>query len=550
MQALEQKTPVDMLVHWAHTRPNDIYLHQPVRREWRSWSWAQTLDEVSRMATALKARGYAPGSRIAILSKNCAHWFMADFAIMLAGYVSVPLFQNQSPEGIRYVLEHSDAKLVFVGKLDEPDKVDAALPATLARIAFPYPGKLHGDDWDELLARHPPAALETAPVLDDVATFIYTSGTTGHPKGAVHRYRQIAAATAAGRRAFGLNPQDSFFSYLPLSHAAERFMVEMISVYGGVPVYFAESLETFAADLQHVQPTLFFAVPRLWTKFQQGILAKLPQRKLDLLLRLPIVSGLIRRKIRHGLGLSRARLIISGAAAISPALQQWYQRLGVNIQEGYAMTELFCYGVITPPDGIRIGYVGKPLPGLEVKTAANGELLLRCPAVMDGYYRDPEKTAEVLTPDGFYRTGDLGEIDREGYVRITGRAREQFKTAKGKFVSPTHIEGKLLENQAIEQICLMGSDLPHTIAVAVLSEQARQSARDALQASLAATVDRVNRVLEKHEQVGKLVVVSEPWTIDNGLLTPTLKLKRHVVEQRYLSLVEKLIEHPDVVMWE
>jgi long-chain acyl-CoA synthetase len=544
-------TIIDALIGQAKLQPDAVYLHQPLNRAYRTWTWAQTLDEVRRMAAALAAKNFPPGSRIAITSKNCAHWLMADLAILLAGHVSVPLYQNQSSEVTRYVLDHSSAVLVFTGKLDEPALVDAALPAGLPRISFPYPGKLAGEDWDALVKAHPPMPLDKLPKPDDLATIVYTSGTTGNPKGVVMRFRQIDAAVKNGLKQISIGPQDRAISYLPLSHVAERALVEAGSLYTGMSVYFVESLDTFAQDLQNAQPTVFFAVPRLWTRFQMGVLAKMPQAKLDRLLRIPILSGIVRKKIRAALGLAKAHSVFSGAASISPSLLAWYERLGIKIDEVYGMTETFGQGTTTASmPKRRAGTVGMPYDGVELKLGADGEVLLRCPSIMDGYYREPEKTAEVLTADGFYRTGDMGEIAPDGSLRIIGRVREQFKTAKGEFVSPAPIEGQLMDNAWLEQVCVLGRGLAQPVALGVLSDIGKAQPREAVQQSFGALLASMNAKLPSHERVSKLVLTNDPWTIENGLLTPTLKLKRQPMEQRYGALLEGIAERPGAVVWQ
>jgi long-chain acyl-CoA synthetase len=560
LPATHRLTPVDSLIARAARHPQTVYLHQPLNRQWRTWTWAQTLDEVRRMAAAITAMNFPRGSRIAIISKNCAHWLMADMAILMAGHISVPLYQNQSTEVTRYVLEHSGAVLAFIGKLDEPEKIEAALPEGLPRIVFPYPDRLAGHDWDAVVAAHPPLPLEPPtqlPAIDDVATIVYTSGTTGNPKGVVTRFSQIEAGIQSGVKLFAFGPADRYLSYLPMSHVAERAIVEMGSLYTGMAVYFVESLDTFSEDLQIAQPTAFFAVPRLWTRFQMGVLAKMPQAKLDRLLRLPIIAGVVRKKIRKALGLAKARVIASGAAPISPVLLEWYARLGITINEVYGMTETFGQGTSTAMGGARAGSVGKPYDIVEIKLGdgalgggAAGEVLLRTAALMDGYYREPEKTAEVITADGFYRSGDLGEIAPDGALRIIGRVREQFKTGKGKFVSPAPIEGQLMENPWLEQVCVLGSGLAQPVAVAVLSDIGRAQPRAELEKGLTAMVAAINRKLDAHERLAKLVLTTDPWTIENGMLTPTLKLKRNPMEKRYAGLAEHWLEEPSTVLWQ
>ncbi|MBW8830701.1 MAG: AMP-binding protein [Burkholderiales bacterium] len=557
MPTTQQLTPIDALIARTRERPDAVYMQQPINRQWRTWTWAQTLDEVRRMAGAIAANNFPVGSRIAIMSKNCAHWVMADLAIMMAGHISVPLYQNQSAETTRYVLDHSGAVMVFIGKLDEPERAKEALPANLPRISFPYPHRLQGDDWDEVVKAHQPIALDRLPKIDGIASIMYTSGTTGTPKGVVTRFRHIEAAISAGLRLFHFDGKDRYLSYLPMSHVAERALVEMGSLYSGMTLYFVESLDTFAADLQIAQPTAFFAVPRLWTRFQMGVLAKMPQHKLDRLLGIPIISGIVRKKIRKALGLAKARVIASGAAPISPSLLDWYTRLGINIHEVYGMTETFGQGTTTARGGARAGSVGKPYDTVEIKLGdgalnggAAGEVLVRTPALMDGYYREAEKTEEVITADGFYRSGDLGKIASDGSLQIVGRVREQFKTGKGKFVSPALIESLLMESAMIEQVCVMGNGMPQPVAIAVLSDVGKAQPRNAVEAAMNELMKNVNLQLESHERLAKLVLTTDLWTIENGMLTPTLKLRRLPMEDKYRAAAERWADEHGLVLWQ
>jgi len=290
--------PLQQLAHWVTTTPDRVWLRQPVAHHWHTLTWRQADDQARRLASALRALGCEPGDRVALLAKNCAEWVLSDLAIMLAGLVSVPLYPLQSAESIDYVLRHAGCKVIILGKLDDPERLAPGLPETLARIAMPYPTLPAEHAWDDLLRRHPPLEDAHWQQPDDLLSILYTSGTTGQPKGVMHRARAFAFASSRSVREMGLGPEEQFVSYLPLSHAAERFLVESNSLYSGGSIAFVESLETFAEDLRIIRPTVFFSVPRLWTRFQQGVLEKLPQAKLERLLRLPLLGGLVARRIR------------------------------------------------------------------------------------------------------------------------------------------------------------------------------------------------------------------------------------------------------------
>jgi long-chain acyl-CoA synthetase len=451
----------------------------------------------------------------------------------------VPLYPLQSAESIDYVLRHAQCKAIFLGKLDEPEIFAAGIPSEVLRIAMPYPTLSAAHDWQTLLAAHQPLAAAHAQPADELLSILYTSGTTGQPKGVMLSARAFAVAGGRSVKELQITEQDQFFSYLPLSHAAERFLVEMNALYSGGRVAFVESLETFASDLRHVRPTVFFSVPRLWTRFQQGVLEKLPQAKLARLLRIPLIGGLVARKIRKGLGLDRARILVSGAAAIPRALLDWYQSIGITLCEGYGMTEHLAYGCFNRPGQVRFGTVGRPMPGNELRIAGNGEILLRCPSLMLGYYLDPEKTAETIS-DGWLHTGDKGEVDAAGYLKITGRVKDIFKTSKGKYIAPAPIEGEIAKNLWVEQVCLMGSNLDQPLALIELSPAAREQAREQVTAELLQTLQQLNAQLQPHERLSHFLLVREAWTVDNGCMTPTMKIRRNVLEARFADQLSAL----------
>jgi long-subunit acyl-CoA synthetase (AMP-forming) len=531
------KSPLEMFYHWEETAADTVYLKQPVNGVIKDFTWRQTGDQVRRVAASLIAMDLPKGSNIAIFSKNCAEWFITDLAIMMAGHVSVPIYATAGEKTICYVLEHAKCPVIFIGKLDDTDKQVAAVDKDIVKLAFPYPNIPADKQWDELLQT--PALTENPiPALDSVMTIVYTSGSTGNPKGVVHTYESICWAASHSLNALSVNQNDRILSYLPLAHITERVLAEIASFYSGMRINFLESLETFSRDINATQPTLFVSVPRLWTRFQMGVLANMPQKKLSFLLRLPIVGNVVAKKIRDKLGLGQARLCASGSAPIPVSTLHWFGKIGVNISEGWGMTENSAYGTSCVPfRKDKIGCIGKAYQGVDIRIAENGEIQVKGPCNMKGYYLEPEKTAEAFTADGFLKTGDKGTIDADGYIRITGRLKEIFKTAKGKYIAPVPIESKLMANSAIEQVCVTGSNLKQPIALVVLSEIALKMQNDEVEQSLLNTLDEVNRSLESHAVLDSLVIMQDQWTVDNGLLTPTLKIKRQVLEEHYDVLI-------------
>jgi len=324
----------------------------------------------------------------------------------------------------------------------------------------------------------------------------------------------------------------------------------MISLYIGGQVSFAESLQKFSQNLAEAKPTVFLGIHRIWTKFQQGVLVKIPQKKLDLLLRIPILSGFIKRKIKKSLGLSEASNILTGAAPTPPALIKWFDRIGIKIQEAYAMTENCCYSHVTLKNKIKIGFVGQPLPQCEVRLGEKNEIEIKHKALMTGYYKENDMTKEALTTDGFLKTGDEGYIDEEGFLKITGRIKDLFKTAKGKYVAPSPIEMKFAGNSDLEQVCVVGSGVPQPIALITLSEKGKKRKKDEINEGLKNTLQLVNTDLDAHEKVYKILILQEEWTIENHLLTPSFKIKRNEIEKKYAAFYQEWYDNKNVVTWQ
>ncbi len=548
--------PLARLQQWAAERPDAIFFTQPMGGgRSKDFTFAQVLDQSSRIAAYLKQFNWEPGSRVGILSKNCAHWLMSDFAIWMAGHVSVPIYPTLTADSVRLVLEHSDAKACFVGKLDDWPQMQPGLPANVHAISYPLSPPNNFPTWDDIVSNTAP--LEVIPVraADELATLIYTSGTTGNPKGVMHPFRTFAVAPEIVRDGFGASAADRVLSYLPLAHVAERVFVEANALAIGFRIYFADSLDTFLQDLQNARPTMFFSVPRLWTKFQQGVQAKLPQKKLDTLLKLPMINKIIRKKVLGGLGLDAVRFAGGGASPMPPSLLNWWASLGIEIVEVYGMTENFGLSHGSFPGTGRIGYVGRPWPGVECRLSESSEVLVKSPTTMTGYFREAEKTREALTDDGFLRTGDLGAFDDEGRLKITGRAKEQFKTSKGKYVSPAPIENKLQQHEKVEACCVAGVSFPQPFALVMLPLDVMQAVKtnvnlkESISRSLTEHLEAVNAQLDQHEQLDFLVIVGEQWTVENGLVTPTLKIKRNEIEKTYGACFDGWAAQKAAVLW-
>ena len=540
----QPKLMLDYIYDHERAHPDAVYLTQPIGGgQVVDYTWAQALDQARRMAAHLQSRGMEPGARIAILSKNSAHFIIAELAIWIAGGTTVAIFPTETADTIRYVLEHSGASLLFVGKLDTWQQQTPGIPAGLPCIALPLSPPTTFETWDAIIARTPPVTGRPARTATDLAMLIYTSGSTGQPKGVMHNFERITAASLGIvnelKSRVGAERHNRVLSYLPLAHVFERAWVECGSlVDGNTHLYFAESLDTFLQDLNRARPTTFISVPRLWLKFQQGVFSKMPPKKLDRLLGIPILGRIVARKVLKGLGLDQALLAGSGSAPIPAELISWYRRLGLNLSEGYAMTEDFAYSH-NSTDAINApGYVGVPMPGVQVRLSAEGEVLIKSPGQMVGYYKRPDLDAECFTADGFFHTGDRGEIRSDGLLKLTGRVKELFKTSKGKYVAPAPIENRLNAHPMIELSLVSGVGQSAAYAMVVLAENLRPQLGDAavrakVQQELSDLLREVNQALADYEQLRMIVVAREPWSIENGMLTPTMKIRRSRIEAEF-----------------
>ena len=544
---------------WEKKYKDKTFLRQPFGDQWEEYTWGEVGQHARKLATGLQSLGLRENAHIGLISKNCREWIIADLAIMMAGYISVPFFPTLTSKEINTLLNFGDVDLLFAGKVEDWEEQKNGVPADLPIIAFPhYQGcsKIdEGHQWQAFIDQFEALEQPHQPKLSDTWTIIFTSGTTGNPKGVVLDYNanQKTSELNYEENPFNIdfNGQNDFFSYLPLNHIAERVVVEFAAYRFGGTISFAESLDTFAQNLQDTQPTVFFAVPRIWTKFQMGILAKLPQEKLDKVLKIPLLSWIIKRKLKKTLGLGRARSIVSGAAPMLDSQRSWFRSIGIAIYNGYGMTENCAVSTLLK-DSVtnKPGSVGIAQPMVDIKIDPDtNEILMRGPFVMKGYYKQPELTAEVLK-DGWLHTGDQGHLDEEGYLFITGRVKDLFKTSKGKYIEPLILESHFADITAFEQICVVGLGLPQPLCLGVLSEVGLAQSKEDLKQELSERLTLVNNEVPGYKRIATMVVVKEAWTVENGLTTPTLKIKRNQVDKKYEEKYREWHDVEDTVLFE
>lgn len=534
---MTSNTLPELIAHWAQQTPDKIWLRDLHEEGSEDYSWKQTYEQISAVGAMLEQR-FGQGEKMVVLSRNRAHWVMADLAVISSGNVTVSMFTTLPGTTAEYILELTQAKVVFVGETSNWDQMTAVLSEDVLLVTLPgVELEQPHVKWEDLLAQYAGQAPHYKCQPDDMISLVFTSGTTGMPKGVIQTHDSNLIPIRRFTDMFGLADSPRYFSYLPLSHIAERQIVEFSSIVLGGEIYFNESMDTLTRDLQRVRPHIFFGPPRVWEQLQQAIIGKFGGKE-------ALEAALLQNKagigelVLEGLGLNEVEYCLTAAAPTPPALIHWWEEFGLTLMEGFGQTEAM--GVIlSSHEHRRIGSIGKPIGEVEFKITAEGELAIKANGCTPGYYREDDKTAELIR-DGWLHTGDKARVDEDGFIYITGRVKDYFKTIQGKFVAPPPIEGAFAKNPHAEQQCLLGRGFSKTVMIAVLTAEAQNASEAEIEASILATINEINEDIEKHARVGAVIISREPWSIENEVLTPTMKIRREKVEERFAELAEKL----------
>ena len=528
---------------WEKQLKDKPYLKQPFGDKWEEYTWGEVGNMARRLATGLKSLNLREGAHIGIYSKNCREWIISDLAIVMAGYVSVPFFPSLNGKELAYIMDYGDVDALFIGKIETWDQIKDDLPEGMPLIKFPhYDGCSNvtkGHEWFDFIDSHEPMQNPNKPKLSDLWTIIFTSGTTGNAKGVMLTYQAIDGIKVVlddPNNPLGIkhDGNNDFISYLPLNHIFERVVIEWCSFRYGGTISFVESLDTFAKNLKAVQPHVFAAAPRVWTKLQLGLLTKFPQKKLDTLLKIPLLSSLFKKLIKKGLGFSKARIVVSGSAPMPVELIEWFRKVGVYITNGYGMTEncAICSSV-DGRDFEKLHTVGQPQKGVKLKIdEETGEILMKGPFIMKGYYKNEELTNTTLR-GGWLHTGDKGFLDEDNYLHITGRVADSFKTSKGEYIEPLTLEQYFVNINEIEEVCVVGLGIAQPLCLIQLSEIGKNTSREVISKMLTDRLAEVNSDLVNYKKISTLIIVKDEWTQQNGIVGPTQKLKRGAIEDKY-----------------
>jgi len=559
---MESRTTPELWRHAVRNAPAEPAYLEETADDWRPVSWDEAAERIDALAQGLLARGVRHGDRVAVLSRTRLEWILLDWAIMSIGAVVVGLYPTNSAKECEYILGHCEAVLAFTEDEEQTRKlvsVRGSLPALREIIPFDWLEKLESDG---RLARH----LRPEPVEeDDLATLIYTSGTTGPPKGCMLTHRNLVNAAMCVVE--GMNkPGDTVLLFLPLAHSYGR-LAHQAATYRGATVALVADVARVPEALATVRPTILPAVPRVYEKIHANTLGEIERagglrRRIGLwglnvgartsrarregagvsgllALKQRLADRLVFVKVRERLG-GRLRIGVSGAAPLSPDVMEFFHALGVPVIEGYGLTETASSATVNEPADFRIGTVGRPVEGAEVRLAEDGEILIRSDSVFAGYYKEPDATTAALTDDSWLRTGDVGEIDEEGFLRITDRKKDLIITAGGKNIAPQNLENALKSSRFVSQALIVGDRRPYVTALLTLDEAELASSGREPQELVQALVDDVNRDRTRVEQIKRFVILPRDFSQEEGEVTPTLKLRRRVIHEHFADEIERL----------
>lgn len=594
------RTLVEIFLNRVAKTPDLIAFRTKDNGSWKPVSFGEFEKQAREVANGLISLGIEKGDCVSLLSKNRKEWHVTDVAIMLAGGVTVPVYVTNSPPQVSYIVGHSESKVAIVEDLDQLEKIlktkeDVPKLKKVVVISGEGTGEIDfAISFDELRrlgaihAGSNPGDLEErikSVTPEDLATIVYTSGTTGPPKGVMLTHASFTWTLESVSKVVPFEDgADKVVSYLPLSHIFERLVSDWGGIYHGTEVWFAPSVEELLDTLKACKPTFFIGVPRVYEKFYMGLkkqIASHPKKNLiekaiaagfekveseqsgkgvpiGLALKYGLLNRLVLSKLRQGLGMENVRFAITGAAAINPEIIKFVHAIGLDLLEGYGQTEDNAPTSVNPPGKARIGTVGPPIPGLEVKIDEDGEILVRGPNVFKGYYKEKKATSETLTSDGFLRTGDVGEFDDAGYLRITDRKKDLFKTAGGKYIAPADIEGKLSFHPLIGQAVVIGDNKPFPTALLTLDPEvapnwAKEKGvqfddpteladNETVRQAVEQIVEEVNSGLSQPEKIKKWTLLPRDFTQEAEEITPTLKVRRKTITQKYKDVIARMYD--------
>ncbi len=573
----------DFIPYQLQQFPQDVCLAGKENGTWRTYSTQEILNAANELSTGLLRKGIGPGDKVALIANNRPEWIIADLAILQIGAINVPIYSTISEKDYAFIFNDSEVKLCFVSDeelLSKAKKAQESSPSLSEIYTFePITDALH---WSELLDTRPDMdkinELKAGVKASDLATLIYTSGTTGVPKGVMLSHQNIASNVIASKERLPVNDSARGVSFLPLCHVYERMLIYLYA-YTGVSLYFAESMDTIGADIKEVGPEVFTAVPRLLEKVYDKIIAKgeeLGGIKKALFfwavsvgekfepygangpiyeIKLKLARKLIFSKWQEALG-GNVKAIASGSAALNPRLARIFNAANIPVLEGYGLTETSPVISVNQIEngGMKIGTTGRPIKDVHVKIAEDGEILVKGPNVMMGYYKRPDLTSEVIDEDGWFHTGDIGTMVGGEFLKITDRKKEIFKTSGGKYVAPQIIENSFKESRFIEQIMVIGENRKHPSALVVPNYEFLEEWCKRKGVSFSDKSDLINnqRVIDRYqreieeknkefgrwEQIKKFKLLKDEFSIEGGEITPTLKLKRKKILEKYAALID------------